>query len=80
MVRKFKSEKEAYEYLKKKFEDEVVIETESEPEPEVLTIDTSDLVTVEPEKEEYFTCSVCGFDKVTKDMSECPKCKAKIEW
>jgi len=51
-------------------------------EPESFEVeDVSDLVLEEKEKEQdYYTCSECGFDKITKDMLSCPKCKADLKW
>jgi len=38
--------------------------------------DYTDLI----DKTEYHVCAECGFDKLTKDMKNCPNCDGELDW
>jgi len=74
--------KEELDMIKKHREGKSEITVDVNEEPESFEVeDMEELVTEKEEKEtDYYTCDNCGYDKITKDMSSCPSCKADLKW
>jgi len=72
--------KEEMDMIKKHREEENHIEVDIEKEPEVFETENLATVIEEEDTKDCYTCSECGFDKITKDMKSCPKCKSDLKW
>lgn len=73
--------KDEMDMIKKHREGKSEITVDVNEEPEVFEVENLATEEKEPEPEkDYYTCSECNFDKITKDMSSCPNCKADLKW